>query len=133
MSGLSFNDKKCKAQHNTRKITPTTTTYQLSLNLEQTDSQRDFGVWGQNNLIWNEQVDYQSAKANKLLDYIKKSTLYVHNTAVRRILYLTHLGYAAQIWSPQSVLQIQQIERTQRRELNLSLSCLSPQLCRLYE
>ena len=38
---------------------------------------------------------------------------------MRRILYLTvvrpHLGYATQIWSPQPVLQIQQIERTQGR------------------
>jgi hypothetical protein len=38
---------------------------------------------------------------------------------IRRILYLAlvrpHLGYATQIWSPQSVVLIQQIERTQRR------------------
>ena len=118
-SGLSFNDKKCKAQHITRKITPKITIYKLSSNLEQIESERDLGVWVQNNLSWNKQVDCQSAKANKLLGYIRRSTLYIHNTAVRRILYLTlvrpHLGYATQIWSPQSVLQIQQIERTQRR------------------
>ena len=118
-SGLSFNVKKCKAQHITRKITPKITTYKLSSNLQQIDSERGLGVWVQNNLSWNKQVDYQSAKANKLLGYIRRSTLYIHNTTVRRILYLTlvrpHLGYATQIWSPQSVLQIQQIERTQRR------------------
>ena len=83
------------------------------------DSERDLGVWVQNNLTWNKQVDYQSAKANKLLGYIRRSTLYIHNTAVRCILYLTlvrpHLGYATQIWSPHSALQIQRIERTQRR------------------
>ncbi len=118
-SGLSFNDKKCKAQHITRKIAPLTTTYKLSSSLEQTDSERDLGVWVQSNLTWNKQVHYQSEKANKLLGYIRRSTLYIHNTAVRRTLYLAlvrpHLGYATQIWSPQSVLLIQQIERTQRR------------------
>jgi hypothetical protein len=118
-SGLSFNDKKCKAQHITRKFTPLTTTYKLSSNLEQINSERDLGVWVQNNLTWNKQVYDQSAKANKLLGYIRRSTLYIHNTAVRRILYLAlvrpHLGYATQIWSPQSVVLIQQIERTQRR------------------
>ena len=68
---------------------------------------------------WNKQIYDQSAKANKLLGYIRRSTLYIHNTAVRRILYLalvrSHLGYATQMWSPQSVVLIQQIERTQRR------------------
>ncbi len=117
-SGLSFNDKKCKAQHITRKIAHLTTTYKLSSNLEQIDTESDFGVWVQNNLTWNKQVHYQSEKANKLLGYISRST-YMHNTAVRRILYLAlvrpHLGYATQIWSPQSVLLIQQIERTQRQ------------------
>ena len=70
-SGLSFNDKKCKAQHITRIFTPLTTTYKLSSNLEQINSERDLGVWVQNNLTWNKQVYDQSAKANKLLGYIK--------------------------------------------------------------
>ena len=38
---------------------------------------------------------------------------------MRRILFLAlvglHLGYGIQIWSPQSFLQIQQVELTQRR------------------
>jgi hypothetical protein len=119
-TGLSFNDKKCKAQHITRKFTPpTTTTNKLSSNLEQINSERGLGVWVQNNLTWNKQVNDQSAKANKSLGYIRRSTLYIHNTAVRCILYLDlvrpHLGYATQIWSPLSVVLIQKIERTQRR------------------
>ncbi len=44
---------------------------------------------------------------------------------MRRTLYLAlvrpHLGYATQIWSPQSVLLIQQIERTQRRATKFML------------
>ncbi len=51
-------------------------TYKLSSSLEQTDSERDLGVWVQSNLTWNEQVHYQSEKANKLLGYIRRSTLY---------------------------------------------------------
>ncbi len=72
----------------------------------------------QSNFTWNKQVHYQLEKANKLLGYIRRST-YIHNTAVRQTLYLAlvqpHLDYATQIWSPQSVLLLQQIERTQRR------------------
>ena len=67
----------------------------------------------------NKQADYQSAKSNKLLGCIRRLILYIHNTALRRILCLAlvrpRLGYATLICSPQSILQIQQIEHTQRR------------------
>ena len=63
-------------------------------------------VWSsvQSHITWNKQVDYQSTKSNKLLGFIRRLTLYIHNTAVRRILYLalvrSRLGYTTQICSP---------------------------------
>ena len=78
-------------------------------------------VWSsvQSHITSNKQVDYQSAKSNKLLGCIRRLILYIHKTAVRRILCLAlvrpRLGYATLICSPQSILQIQQIEHTQRR------------------
>ena len=63
-SGLSFNDKKCKAQHITRKFTSPTTTYKLSSNLEQINSERDLGVWVQNNLTL-EQTSLRSVGESK--------------------------------------------------------------------
>jgi hypothetical protein len=94
--------------------------YKLNtLNIQQTDSEQDLGVWVENRLTWNKQVNEQSTKANKLLGYIRRSSLYIHNTAVRRMLYLAlvrpHLGYATQTWAPQSVELLKQVERTQRR------------------
>jgi hypothetical protein len=119
-SGLPFNEKKCKSQRITRKIMPITKNYKLNtLNIQQTDSERDLGVWVENRLTWNKQVNEQSTKANKLLGYIRRSSLYIHNTAVRHTLYLAlvrpHLGYATQTWAPQSVELLKQVERTQRR------------------
>ena len=119
-SGLPFNEKKCKSQRITRKIMPITNNYKLNtLNIQQTDSERDIGVWVENSLTWNKHVNEHSTKANKLLGYIRRSSLYIHNTAVRRMLYLAlvrpHLGYATQTWAPQSVELLKQVEHTQRR------------------
>jgi hypothetical protein len=121
-SGLPFNEKKCKSQRVriTRKIMPITNNYKLNtINIQQTDSERDLGVWPENRLTWNKQVNEQSTKANKLLGYIRRSSLHIHNTVVRRTLYLAlvrpHLGYATQTWAPQSVELLKQVERKQGR------------------
>jgi hypothetical protein len=37
----------------------------------------------QNNFTWNKQLYDQLAKANKLLGYIRRSMLYIHNTTLR--------------------------------------------------
>ena len=57
-SGLSFNDKKCKAQHITRKFTPLTTTCKLSSNLEQIDCWSRITSPGTNNFMisWRKQI-----------------------------------------------------------------------------
>lgn len=131
-SGLVFNETKCKTQRITRKKTPIVFNYKLKKeNLEQTDCERDLGVLVENDLTWTRQVNEQSAKANKLLGYIRRSTMYIHNQEVRRTLYLAlvrpHLGYATQVWAPQSIELIRNAERTQRRAtkiiLGLPFSC----------
>ena len=130
-SGLKFNASKCNSQMITRKLKPTTHVYKLYKNkLIQTDCERDLGVFVDRNLTWNRQVIEQSSKANKQLEYIKRSTIYVGNVEVKRSLYLTlvrpFLGYATQIWAPQSAKLIQHLERIQRRAtkyiLNLPFS-----------
>ena len=59
------------------------------------------------------------AQANKMLGYIRRSTLEINSTLVRRTLYLTlvrsQLCYASQVWAPQSIISIKRIERIQRR------------------
>jgi hypothetical protein len=75
-------------------------------------------------------VNEQTAKANKILGYVRRNTLFIKNTAARRALYLAlvraHFGYATQVWSPQSVELKSKLERTERRAtksiLNLPFS-----------
>jgi hypothetical protein len=119
---------------------PINNTYKLNtLNLQQIDSERDLGVWVENRITWHKQVNEQSVNANQLLGYIRRSTLYIHNTAMRRTLYLAlvrpHLGYATQIWAPQSAELIRKIERTQRRAtkfvIELPFSCTKDYTTRL--
>ena len=76
-------------------------------------------VWISKDLTWYKQVNEQSSRANKLLGYLKRNTRIILRTEVRRTLYLAlvrpHLGYATQIWAPQSIELIVKLERIQRR------------------
>ena len=77
------------------------------------------GVWISNNLTWRKQVLEQCSKANKLLGFVKRSTRNITSQSACRTLYLTlvrsQVGYATQVWSPQSVELISRLERVQRR------------------
>ena len=131
-SCLSFNGTKCKAQTVTRKLKPITTGYTMKdCQLTSTKNERDLGVWISTDLRWNKQVNQQCARANKELSYIRRNTRTIHNTTTRRTIYLalvrSHLGYATQVWTPQSVELLTKGERIERRAtkfiLNLPFTC----------
>ena len=68
----------------------------------------------------------QCAKANKLLGFVHGASRYIQSTQKRRTLYLSsaccHLGYATQVWSPQSIgLLKRSVENVQRRATKLIL------------
>ena len=67
----------------------------------------------------------QVSKANRMLGMIKRSTIHVKNSSTRRSLYLTparsHLAYASQVWSPQTITMCMQLERIQRRATKFML------------
>ncbi len=119
-SGIAFNPSKCKAQTITRKINPITTSYSMNTSqLVSTKSERDLGVWISSDLTWTFQVNKQCERANKDLGYIRRNTRTIHSVPTRRTIYLTlvrpHLGYATQVWSPQSIELMLKLERPQRR------------------
>ena len=126
-SDLPFNPRSLSI---TCKTNPVVTTYKMKGEpLEITKSERDLGVCMSTDLTWNNQVVEQSSRANKLLGYIRRNAQFIQNTSVRRALYLTlvrpHLGYATQVWSPQSINRIARLEKVQRRAkfiLNLPFS-----------
>ena len=64
----------------------------------------------------------QSSRANKILEYLKRNTRYKTNTIPGLeivtdtvALVRPNLGYATQIWAPQSIELIVKLERIQRR------------------
>ena len=120
LSSLLFNDAKCKTQRITRKKNPILSSYKLNNTaLELYAAEKDLGVWISKDLTWSKKVNEQSSRANKLLGYLKRNTRFIFRTEVRRTLYLAlvrpHLGYATQIWAPQSIELIVKLECIQRR------------------
>ena len=120
ISGLSFNESKCKHQTLTRKRVPVASSYKLNDSIiSRSVSERDLGVWVSFDLTWKKHVNEQTTGANKILGYVRRDSLFIKNTAARRALYLalvrSHLGYATQVWSPQTAELISKLERTQRR------------------
>ena len=99
--------------------------------LESCDTEKDLGVWVSSNLTSDKQVTEQCAKANKLLGFVRRASRYIQSTQTRRTLYLSivrcHLGYATQVWSPQSIGLLKRVENVQRRAkkliLNLPFRC----------
>ena len=71
VSGLSFNQSKCKRQMLTRKKVPVASSYKLEDSIvSSTDSERDLGVWVSTDLTWKKQANEQTAKANTILGYV---------------------------------------------------------------
>ena len=119
-ASLNFNYSKCKAQCITRKLKPVIFVYHMAgSQLEVVCAEKDLGVYITDNLTWNKQVNVQCAMASRLLGYVRRNTKLVKSITVRRSAYLTlvrpHLGYATQVWTPQSIDLIRKLERVQRR------------------
>ena len=130
-SGLGFSESKCHAQSITRKKYPICTNYKINdIPLQSMCCERDLGVRICLDLGWKEQVLDQNARANKLLGYVRRNTHRIKSISIRRSMYLTmvrpHIGYATQVWAPQSIDLMLKLERIQRRAtryiLNLPFS-----------
>ena len=129
---LELNNSKCKVLRITQRHNKLTYPYKLNNTiLESTGCERDLGVLTSSTLTWSQQVDYLCNKATKMLGYVRRSTLNINDTIVRRRLYLclvrSQLCYGSQIWAPQSVALVKRMESLQRRAtkyiLNLPFRC----------
>ena len=130
--GLMFNESKCKAQRITRRHNLVSNMYHINgVPLVVTSAERDLGVIISDKLSWNKQVCEQCAKSNRVLGFVRRNTRSIKSVSVRHVIYLmlvrSHLGYATQVWSPQSKELIGKTERIQRRAtkyiLNLPFLC----------
>jgi hypothetical protein len=118
-------------QYHTEK-TPVEYPYALNGSvLAPANQEKDLGVLVSNELCWKKQVVEQTSKANKLQEFVRRSSREIRSQRTRRCLLLSvvrpHLGYATQICAPQTVELIKRVERVQRRAtkftLNLPFHC----------
>ena len=117
---LKFNASKCKVLSITRKRHPLVAIYIVNdKTLEHLTSQKDVGVMISSDLKWKTQIYEQVSNANRMLGMIKRSTIHVKNLNTRSSLYLTlarsHLAFACQVWSPQTITTCMELEKRQRR------------------
>jgi hypothetical protein len=124
---MDVNKSKCEVLSVTRNVKPVKFSYLLKdIPISKTNVQKDLGVVISSDLKWNQHVSMVSAKANKMLGYIKRSSLDIRNEKTRLALYTTmvrrQLAYCTQVWSLQSVSLIHQIENVQRRATRYILS-----------
>ena len=119
-SGLVFNQDKCKCHRVTRKKNPIKHEYKInSKSLVVTEKEKDLGIWITDTLHWSYHTHDRCTKANKMLGFLRRAAMEITDVKIRRTLYLSivrsTLGYATQVWSPQSIDLITRTERIQRR------------------
>ena len=130
--GLVFNEEECKSLSITRCNEPIIYPYKIKgKQLTSTPTEKDLGIWIASDLTWSKHVLNCCARANKLLGYVKRCSGEISNVRARRSLYLSLvrsvLGYSSQVWSPQTVILMQRVERVQRRATKYILNL--PYLC----
>ena len=86
------------------------------------EAQEDLVVLVTRHLKWNSQVLAACSKANRMLGFIRRSAFDTHEQRVCKLLYTSlvrsKLAYCSQVWAPQAVNLILDIERIQRRATN---------------
>ena len=87
--------------------------------VQRTDAQKDLGISKCKDLKWTCYVLEAASKANRMLGFIRRSTLEVKIQSTRKALYkalvMSNLSNSSQVWASQSVKLIEIIERVQRR------------------
>ena len=126
-SRMDLNQSKCGVVSITRSRQPIIAEYQLiDTSRKSLITHKDLGIIISNDLKWNKQVHGTVLKANMMLAFIRRSASDINNIQVRKILYLSlvrsKLGYASQVWAPQTVTNIATMERVQRRATKFILS-----------
>lgn len=94
--------------------------------LSRVRAQRDLGVLMSDTASFNDHIQAQVNKANKMLGFIRRT---ISGSKILlptlRSLYValvrSHLEYASEIWSPKSITMIKRIEGVQRRATRLML------------
>ena len=88
-------------------------------------SEKDQGVFIRSDLKWEDQINYASNKANRVLGMLKK-TFISRDSELWKKLYTSlvrpHLEYAVQVWNPNLERDIKKIEKVQERAARIPIS-----------
>ena len=118
---LKFNIPKCKVMHigtqNDRHP------YRMdNIQIDKVTSEKDLGVLFTNGLKFSEHIDKIVSIANSMLGLIKRTfkhwTVECFNAVYKTYIH-PHLEYAVQLWSPQGRVNINKIEKVQRRAIKI--------------
>jgi hypothetical protein len=117
--GMRFNPAKCNTMRLTRKRNPEPTHYtMMGVNLEESDSTKYLGIKLQREMRWNQQTEYSTSKATRVLNFIRRN-FYHCDLTIKDKLYNTlvrpHLDYASAAWDPHTQKNINSLERVQKR------------------
>lgn len=124
---LRYNSSKCEALSITRKKSPITYQYEMDgVPLNQVTSQRDLGVTITSNLKWDCHIIKIVSKGYKMLGFLCRHLNKNFSLTTRRLLYLTFIrsqvGYASELWAPQTICSMQRLEQLQRRSTKFILN-----------
>ena len=130
---MNLNQSKCGLLSVTRNRKQVLSSYHLTNGdptnasiINKRTAQKDLGVLITTDFKWNHQISAVCTNANKMLGFVKRSTVNMTNSRIRCTLYKTlvrsHFAYSCQVWSPQYVSLILDMEKVQRRATRFIMS-----------
>ena len=122
---LRFNASKCKVMHLGNQKEPHI--YSMSSNntpiaLETTRVEKDLGVYVDAGLTFEEHVQTQTTKANKLLGMIQRTFTYLDQVSLPllyKAIISPHLEYCNSVWNPKWKKELEALEAVQHRATRL--------------
>lgn len=116
---MDFNITKCSVVSIHRKRSPIVHQYLLHQTpLKHIDHTSYLGLTLTSNLSWNKHIDSISSKANKTLGFIKRNLKHAPKptkSTAYTVLVRPKLEYSSTVWDPHTRINIDKIERVQRR------------------
>ena len=82
-------------------------------------SMKGLGLKVTKDLKWSDHVRYVTAKAHRMIGFIKRNCPEIINKKVLKLFYTSmvrsHLCHASEVWAPQTPMLIIEVEKVQRR------------------
>ena len=116
---MNCQSSKCENFKVSRKRISPVRFYSLDrTSLKVVSSVKDLGVMVTKDLTWSNHVRYVTAKANRMLGFIKRNCAGIINKDALKLLYVSlvrsHLCHCSEVWAPQTSMLMMEVEKVQR-------------------